>query len=79
MEAEIIQFADYKKKGKIDMIVPFNQGVSFFTMVQETLSQEDYFEFLEASLDAQRYQEVDQEIRDLVDVFYDVKQPFVSA
>jgi hypothetical protein len=77
--AEIIQFADYKKKGKIDMIVPFNRNVSFFTMVQETLSQEDYLEFLEASLDAQRYQEVDQEIRDLVDAFYDVKQPFVSA
>ena len=72
MTAEIINFIDFKQKSKINMKIPEKNTWDYIDEMQKKLSQEDYIDFLEASLDLNRYNEVDDDIKMLVDSYFSI-------
>jgi len=50
------------------------KNLSKLDIIKGALSTEDYLEFIEACVDIKFYNEVDDEIADMVDFFYDEKR-----
>jgi hypothetical protein len=71
--AEIINFSNYKKPTELKQSKLVENFDNFLTILKNTLSDEDYLDFLEASLDNRCYESVDEDIKDLVDSFYGVE------
>ena len=55
----VIQFSDYRT------IPP----LSYLVLVRETLSDEDYQDFLEACIDNESYQNLDNQMKEIVDSY----------
>jgi hypothetical protein len=50
------------------------KNLSKLDIIRDTLDESDYLDFLEACIDVEHYKQVDEEIADMVDFFYDEKR-----
>jgi hypothetical protein len=50
------------------------KNLSKLDIIRDTLDELDYLDFLEACIDVATYKQVDEEIADMVDFFYDEKR-----
>jgi hypothetical protein len=86
MEAEIISFADFKKEHKITVVkdkkvLEFLEEIGmrpqtvyeFVEQLQEYLSDEDFLDFWDAVFSKDKYETVDEDIKDFVDAYYEMR------